>query len=185
MKVTKKSKLSGGSGGSKGSVGNVDGAAGYSKRTLAQKLGCKDGMSKAFLYAPSGFAEQVGIAEGDYDTELELGTYDFIVFFTASRVLLQNMFPILAKRLFPGGSLWIAWPKKASKGYPDRPPTDVSENLIREIGLPTGLVDIKVIAVDPVWSGLKFVHRAHKHVRPDFEQPAPLREIPPVERFGL
>ena len=162
---------------------NLHGPVGYSTKTLAQKLGCRDGMSKAILYAPPGFTASIGVAEGDYFTELELGTYDFIIVFTVSKVLLETMFPILAKRLFPGGCLWIAWPKKASKGYPDRPPTDVSENLVREIGLPTGLVDVKVAAIDEIWSGLKFMHRMEQRL--DLAEDPPKREIPPVQRFGL
>jgi hypothetical protein len=77
-----------------------------------------------------------------------------MMLFTKSKDELSTKFGRIAKQLAPAGMLWISWPKKSS-GVP----TDLNENLVREIGLATGLVDVKVCAVTQVWSGLKFVRR--------------------------
>jgi hypothetical protein len=127
-------------------------AAGYSKRPLAEKLGIKAGFIKAIIEAPRGFENLIGTS--DFDTELNLDAYDYLHFFTASTLALETIFPILAKRLNQGGILWISWPKKASGKQ-----TDLGENMVRVLGLATGLVDVKVCAIDEVWSGLKFMHR--------------------------
>ena len=82
------------------------------------------------------------------------GPCDFIQFFTKERAELESAFPQLKKNLAANGVLWVSWPKGAS-----RIKTDVNENVAREIGLKNGLVDVKVCAVDDVWSGLKFVFR--------------------------
>ncbi|HEV3026417.1 MAG TPA: DUF3052 domain-containing protein [Planctomycetota bacterium] len=79
---------------------------------------------------------------------------DFVHFFTKVRRDLEREFELLAKALAPSGMLWVSWPKRASKVE-----TDLSEAVVREIGLRAGLVDVKVCAVDDVWSGLKFVIR--------------------------
>jgi hypothetical protein len=79
---------------------------------------------------------------------------DFAMLFTKSSAALKREFPRIAKKLAPAGMLWVSWPKKTS-GVP----TDLTENIIREIGLAAGLVDVKVCAVTDVWSGLKFVRR--------------------------
>lgn len=128
--------------------------AGYSKRSLADKLGIKKNASRAILEAPAGFEELIGT--GEFDTSLELESYDYLHLFTTSRLALENIFPILAKRLNRGGILWVSWPKKSSGKQ-----TDLGENMVREIGLTTGLVDVKVCAIDETWSGLKFLHRKH------------------------
>jgi hypothetical protein len=78
----------------------------------------------------------------------------FIHQFARRRTELETAFPRLAKALADDGALWISWPKKASGVE-----TDVTEDVLREVGLPLGLVDVKVCAVDHVWSGLKFVRR--------------------------
>ena len=74
--------------------------------------------------------------------------------FTKSKAALAKEFKRIGKRLAPAGMLWISWPKKSSGVA-----TDVDENIVREIGLAAGLVDVKVCAVTEVWSGLKFVRR--------------------------
>jgi hypothetical protein len=79
---------------------------------------------------------------------------DFVMIFTKSRAELTNEFVRMAKRLAPAGMLWMSWPKKSSGVA-----TDLDENVVRQIGLDTGLVDVKVCAVTEVWSGLKFVRR--------------------------
>ena len=126
--------------------------AGYSKRPLADKLGIKEGVSKAILGAPVGFDALIG-TQG-YDDALEFEAYDYLHFFTDRKLALEQIFPILSKRLKQGGTLWISWPKKSSGKQ-----TDLGENIVRELGLATGLVDVKVCAIDGVWSGLKFMHR--------------------------
>lgn len=124
----------------------------YSIRSLASKLGIKPDATKAILDAPEYFGERIDNL--NFDTSLDLETYDYLHFFTTSTLALETIFPILAKRLNPGGILWISWPKKASGLQ-----TDLGENAVRTLGLATGLVDVKICAIDEVWSGLKFMHR--------------------------
>ena len=82
------------------------------------------------------------------------GSLDFAMVFVTERLKLEREFPRLMKRLEPAGILWVSWPKKAAKVA-----TDVDENVVRLFGLGQGLVDVKICAVDDVWSGLKFVRR--------------------------
>ncbi len=84
---------------------------------------------------------------------------DFIHCFETSETALRALFPQFRPLLKPAGMVWISWPKKASKV-----PTDLDENKVRAIGLETGLVDVKVCAIDEVWSGLKFVIRLKDRV---------------------
>jgi hypothetical protein len=126
--------------------------AGYSKRSLADKLGIKEGMTKAIMGAPTGFDALIGTH--GYDDALEFEAYDYLHFFSDRKLALEQIFPILAKRLKQGGILWISWPKKSSGMQ-----TDLRENVVRDLGLVTGLVDVKVCAIDETWSGLKFMHR--------------------------
>lgn len=129
--------------------------AGYSGTPLIKKLGIKAGMRVRFVAAPDDYANLLGtlpdaVVIGDEQT----GQCDFIQFFTKSQADLLDQFPRLKQGLKSDGMLWVSWPKKASKVK-----TDVDENVIREIGLENGLVDVKVAAIDAVWSGLKFVYR--------------------------
>jgi hypothetical protein len=129
--------------------------AGYSKRSLVEKLGIKGGASVIFLNTPDGYDKLLGKLPSDVFSASSLdSTLDFIQFFTRAREELEKNFPALKQALAPNGQLWISWPKGASKI-----PTDLNENVVRDIGLQNGLVDVKVIAVDEVWSGLKFVYR--------------------------
>lgn len=82
------------------------------------------------------------------------GPFDLIQYFTTQQKKLKQSFPKLKEKLAIDGSLWISWPKQSSKV-----PTDLNENDVMHIGLEYGLVDVKVIAVDETWSGLKFVYR--------------------------
>jgi len=79
---------------------------------------------------------------------------DFALLFVLSRPILENSFRDLASKIVPAGMIWVAWPKKAS-GVP----TDLNENIVRKIGLDAGLVDVKICAVNDIWSGLKFMIR--------------------------
>src|SRR4030095_4187691 len=123
-------------------------SAGYSKRPLAEKLGIRD--RAVVLNAPSGYEITLGRA---FETSLSQGE-KFVQFFTKERAELEKKFPGLKSALAKDGMLWISWPKGTSKI-----PTDVNENVVREIALRNGLVDVKVCAVDDTWSGLKLVFR--------------------------
>ncbi len=128
--------------------------AGYSGTPLARKLGLAPGGTAALLDAPPGFASRLDLPEGvTLRTDLR-ATSDVIVCFTTSRAQLARRLPALRRALPPDGGLWIAWPKRSS-GVP----TDLSDSVLRELILPTGLVDNKVCAIDDTWSGLRFVVR--------------------------
>ena len=129
--------------------------AGYSGRSLVGKLGINPGARIAILNPPRGYERTLGPLPRPVSRKRSLsGPLDFIQFFTSRRAELERRFAQLASAFAPAGMLWISWPKQAS-GVP----TDLTEQVIRAIGLAHGLVDVKVCAVDAVWSGLKFVRR--------------------------
>ena len=129
--------------------------AGYSKTPLVKKLGIKLGFKIHFANPPDNLQSLLGELPEKTTTIVELnGPVDYIHLFTKSKDELQTQFPILKAALAQNGLLWISWPKKASKVM-----TDLNENIVRDIGLQNGLVDVKVCAVDEIWSGLKFVYR--------------------------
>ncbi len=129
--------------------------AGYSKRSLVEKLGIKPGATVAILNAPRGYHRTLGKLPTPLARKAPTaGPLDFIQFFTTAQRELERKFPALERALAPAGVLWVSWPKKSSGA-----PTDLTEDVIRAIGLAHGLVDVKVAAVDDVWSGLKFVRR--------------------------
>ncbi|MFD1941151.1 DUF3052 domain-containing protein [Paradevosia shaoguanensis] len=133
---------------------------GYSGTPLAQKLGLKDGQRVLFLDLPeslSPLAEARNFAEvrrSGWDGLADAEDFDFVHGFTASRAVLEDGAKPFLNAIRRDGMVWISWPKKASKV-----PTDITEDVIREVLLPVGLVDVKVAAVDAVWSGLKLVIR--------------------------
>ena len=128
---------------------------GYSGTPLPKKLGIKDGFHVAFIDTPSEVSEELKASLEKCKTAKDGKTpLDFAMLFTKSSTALKKEFPRIAKSLAPAGMLWVSWPKKSS-GVP----TDLTENIVREIGLAAGLVDVKVCAVTDVWSGLKFVRR--------------------------
>lgn len=130
-------------------------SAGYSKRSLVDKLGIKPGITVITLRAPSTYESLLGELPDGVTLGRRLpASADFIHCFTRVRKELTADFPRLSRALADQGTLWISWPKRASGVE-----TDLDENLVREIGLTTGLVDVKVCAIDEVWSGLKFVRR--------------------------
>ena len=109
----------------------------------------------ALVSAPSGFESQLeGLPERVSITRRGRSAADIILLFVDRAAFLGSRFGVLAKRLDPAGGLLVAWPKKSSGKA-----TDLTEDVVREIGLATGLVDNKVCAVDDVWSGLRFVVR--------------------------
>jgi hypothetical protein len=131
------------------------GMVGYSGTPLATKLGIKDGSRVALLGAPPGFdAELAPLPDGVRILRRLAPGLDVAVLFVTERQELERRFPTVAAAITPAGGLWVAWPKRASKV-----PTDVTEDVLREVGLPQGLVDNKVCAVTDVWSGLRFVWR--------------------------
>src|SRR5260221_14044940 len=128
--------------------------AGYSGTPLVKKLGIKPGSNIAFISAPSGYANELDLPP-DVTINSRLGKpLDFAQLFVTSEKELKEKFSASANRLHAAGMLWVSWPKKRSGVT-----TDLSENIVRDIGLAAGLVDIKICAVDEVWSGLKFVFR--------------------------
>ena len=126
--------------------------AGYSGTPLPKKLGIKPGHRVALLGAPDGF--ELELPEDATVKRRAGGKADVILSFHIARAELERRLPALRAMMEPAAGLWIAWPKRASKL-----PTDLTEDVLREIALPTGLVDNKVCAVDEVWSGLRLVIR--------------------------
>ena len=137
-------------------------SAGYSGTPLVKKLGIKDGFRVALVGAPDGFrGELEGLPDGVSFVTSVQGPLDFILFFARTRFELTRNFSRLAAKLKPSGMLWISWPKKASGVA-----TDLSDGIVRQTGLDAGLVDVKVCAVNEIWSGLKFVIRVKDRPRP-------------------
>jgi len=129
--------------------------AGYSGTPLAKKLGIGAG-SRIFLSdAPKNYMELVApLPEGVRVVRKIDGETDIVHIFSTKKTRLKAALRDSLAKLRQDGSIWVSWPKKSSKV-----PTDITEDTIREVALPMGLVDIKVCAVDQVWSGLKLVVR--------------------------
>ena len=128
--------------------------AGYSGTPLVQKLGIKAGMRLYIEGAPRGYFQTLrGIPTVVQATRL-VAPLDFIQFFAVSRDELVAKFPAMVEALVTDGMLWISWPKQES-----RVDTDLTEDFVRDVALENGLVDVKVCAVDNVWSALKLVRR--------------------------
>ena len=129
--------------------------AGYSGTPLIKKLGIKKGYSIALLDPPDNYWNLLGqlpasvVVKGAVDSEL-----DFAHVFVTAKADLERRLPGIKDRVKPPGMIWVSWPKKSSGVS-----TDLTENVIRDIALATGLVDVKVCAVDQTWSGLKLVTR--------------------------
>jgi hypothetical protein len=137
--------------------------AGYSGTPLVRKLGIKLGHRVALVNPPPDFPATLTPLPSDVELceDVRGSTrFDVIVFFAPDTASLRRRFDALARRLTPAGGLWVAWPKKSS-GVP----TDLSDGVVRTVGLDAGLVDNKVCAVDDVWSGLRFVIRVHDRPR--------------------
>jgi hypothetical protein len=125
----------------------------YSGTPLPKKLGIKEGHRLAVLGAPPGL-DLGELPAGVTTVRRASGTADVIVSFHTERRHLERQLRVLRGLMAPASGLWIAWPKRAS-----RVPTDMTEDVVREVALPTGLVDNKVCAIDATWSGLRLVIR--------------------------
>ena len=139
--------------------------AGYSGTPLPKKLGLKDGQRVVFCALPKTLdalttaCAFASVDEPDEWQGVPDQPHDFVHVFTTSAAMVDAALPILRDRIAPDGMIWVSWPKKASKV-----PTDVTEDTIRDRALADILVDVKVCAVDDIWSGLKLVVR--KELRP-------------------
>lgn len=128
--------------------------AGYSATPLAKKLGLAPGM-RVCAIGCDGYVGLVGAGDLDLALQAKPGaTTDLVHLFATRRHELEAWLPRLRRSLRPDAALWVSWPKKISKVQ-----TDIVEDTIREVALPLGFVDVKVCAVDGVWSGLKLVVR--------------------------
>jgi len=128
---------------------------GYSKRSLTEKLGIKEGFRIAILNPPDNYMPILGALPSGVTVDERCGTgLDLIHCFVMSRREAAGAISALKDNISSRGALWVSWPK-ASSGVK----TDLNEDVIREIGLRSGLVDVKVCAVDETFSGLKFVYR--------------------------
>jgi len=128
--------------------------AGYSGTPLHRKLGIKPDSRVLVSAAPVGFELDAVPPGAVVHTRAAGSSYDVIVAFTPDRKRLDQRFGALAQRITTAGALWIAWPKKASDV-----PSDLTDNVVRQVGLNSGLVDVKIAAIDMTWSGMKFVRR--------------------------
>jgi hypothetical protein len=127
-------------------------AVGYSGKSLADKLGLKDGLAAAAIDPPPHYAKLV--APTKTPGKFGKADYVFIHLFAPTRAALAKQLPRAVKQLAPGGMLWVSWPKKTSPLF-----KDLTEEGVREFALPLGVVDVKVCAVDEDWSGLKLMWR--------------------------
>ena len=129
--------------------------AGYSGTPLVTKLGIKPASALGLFGAPDGFTDLLVGLSDDVVVRTRAGArLDVIVTFHTERAHFEARLPVLLRSMDRNGGLWVAWPKKAAKV-----PTDMTEDVVREVALPLGLVDNKVCAIDDTWSGLRIVWR--------------------------
>src|SRR6185369_4704955 len=129
--------------------------AGYSSTPLPKKLGIKENSRLAFVNAPRGFHDYLGLLPESAEVVKRLTKpLDLVLLFVTTESALVRDFAKLAGKLASNGMIWIAWPKKSSGVA-----TDLSFERVQRIGLDAGLVDVKICAIDETWSGLKFVFR--------------------------
>ncbi len=132
-------------------------AAGYSGTSLAKKLGIGPDARVALLNAPDGFESTLEELPGVVFRTTLRGGCDVAVCFVTRRADLIRRIEGLGRAIYPSGGAWIAWPKRASGVA-----TDITEDVVREVALPLGLVDNKVAAIDDTWSGLRLVWRRER-----------------------
>jgi hypothetical protein len=130
--------------------------AGYSGTPLVEKLGIREGATVAVVSSPKGFDRTLGALPVGVrvTTALRGGPFDVVVLFVARRADLEKRLATVRRAMTPAAGFWVAWPKKASGVA-----TDMTEDVVRAVALPTGLVDNKVCAIDETWSGLRLVIR--------------------------
>jgi hypothetical protein len=133
--------------------------AGYSGTPLAKKLGIKEGHVVGVVAEPAGFADLLEpLPPGVQLVNGVRSRRDVVVMFARQRREIESKLAALTKAIFPDGAIWIAWPKKSAAKQLGIA-TDITEDTVREVALPTGLVDNKVCAIDEIWSGLRLVVR--------------------------
>jgi hypothetical protein len=129
--------------------------AGYSGTPLAQKLGITAGSSVLIAGAPAGYLQTLEPLPANVRIGTRLrASVDVVQLFTVNKATLEKSLATFRRKLRPSAAIWVSWPKKSS-GVP----TEVTEDVVRQVALPMGFVDIKVCAIDDVWSGLKLVVR--------------------------
>ena len=129
--------------------------SGYSGTPLPKKLGIKEGHRVVLVAAPDHVEELLGdLPPGVTLLRQARAPYDVVLLFVTERRILARKLPALAAKMDRAGGLWVCWPKRASGVS-----TDVTEDTVRDVALPLGLVDNKVCAVDETWSGLRIVYR--------------------------
>ena len=131
---------------------------------LVRKLGIKPGHRVAVLNAPAGFSETLGTLPEDVEIvdslDADKGAYDVVLWFGTRRAELERIVYDVRAVLEQNGGLWIGWPKRAS-GIA----TEVTDDVVRDVALPTGLVDNKICAIDEAWSGVRLVIRRELRTR--------------------
>ena len=138
---------------------NVSAVAGYSGTPLAKKLGIKEQAKVVAVDAPANYRKLLEPLPGSVRFSSSVDeTVDIVHVFSVKRASLSRALASYRKKLDASAAVWVSWPKKSA-----RVPTDITEDVVRELALPLGFVDIKVCAIDDVWSGLKLVVR--KEVR--------------------
>ncbi len=137
---------------------SIPAPAGYSKTPLAKKLGLKPGHRVALINEPEHFRDLLGSLPPDVVVTKQLrGARDYVHLFVTRSTELARKLPDVRDVLDVDGFVWVSWPKKTNKGV--GPPSDLDGNTVRRLGLESGLVDIKVCAIDETWSALEFVFR--------------------------
>lgn len=131
--------------------------AGYSGKPIWQKLGLARETRVLVRGAPSDYAAMVGLRASELTLATRRDAFDIAHVFATSAKTLDTEINALAKCLPATGVIWVSWPKKSAKVA-----TDITEDTVRKIALPLGLVDVKVCAIDAVWSGLKLVWRLER-----------------------
>lgn len=146
-------------------------SSGYSGTPLAQKLGYRPGCRAVAIAAPPHYPDWLQpLPEGTTFEPAVGGTIDLVHVFVTERGVLSAQLALLRRTIRADAVVWISWPKKASKVH-----TDVTEDVVRELALPLGFVDVKVCAVSEVWSGLKLVVRKALRPATASRSPAPDR----------
>lgn len=127
----------------------------YAGTSLPKKLGVEPESMLAVIDDPGNALGLISpLPDGVRIKTSARGRADTVVFFTKQRRVLERRIESLARMVFPDGGIWVCWPKRAANV-----PTDLTEDVVREVVFPLGLVDVKVAEIDEIWSGLRVVHR--------------------------